>query len=453
MLSMNNVSKVFRTDLIETHALRNFSLDVKAGEFLAVTGPSGSGKTTFLNIAGLLEPYETGSYKLDGVDVTRAFRRCALAPAQPEDRLHLPELQPDARPQRLRQRRRAAALPAHEIRGTRQAHHQCARDRRPGRAHEAHAGAAVGRPAAARGHRARHRRRPQAGAGRRAHRQPGFADGAPGHGPARDASTRWAPPSSWSRTIRSWRAARIATCRWSTARSPTSSLTSRTAAPAIAALRRCTRSPLPEPEPCSPTTCVSRSRASGATRASPRSWCSPSRWASRCAWSRSPVIARPRAIRPATRSDMLFAPSIDSWDPGRSLVRRRRQGARRPTMLTYRDARGAVRVHDSRSQAHHVQGRRHLQPRRQGHGAGIHRDAHDHRRTSSRCSRRRFCMAAPGTPRRMRAPSPWWCSARKPTRRPLAARTASARPCCWHDREFRVVGVLNDWEPSPSSST
>jgi putative ABC transport system ATP-binding protein len=71
MLSMTNVSKVFRTDLIETHALRNFSLEVKAGEFLAVTGPSGSGKTTFLNIAGLLEPYDGGSYKLDGIEVTQ----------------------------------------------------------------------------------------------------------------------------------------------------------------------------------------------------------------------------------------------------------------------------------------------------------------------------------------------------------------------------------------------
>ncbi|HEX6638360.1 MAG TPA: ATP-binding cassette domain-containing protein, partial [Steroidobacteraceae bacterium] len=69
MLSMTNVSKVFRTDLIETHALRNFSLDVKAGEFLAVTGPSGSGKTTFLNIAGLLESFTGGEYLLDGVDV------------------------------------------------------------------------------------------------------------------------------------------------------------------------------------------------------------------------------------------------------------------------------------------------------------------------------------------------------------------------------------------------
>ena len=71
MLSMTHISKVFRTDLIETHALRDFSLEVKAGDFLAVTGPSGSGKTTFLNIAGLLEPYDTGSYKLDGVDVTQ----------------------------------------------------------------------------------------------------------------------------------------------------------------------------------------------------------------------------------------------------------------------------------------------------------------------------------------------------------------------------------------------
>ncbi len=69
MLEMNQVSKVYRTDLIETHALRSFSLKVNDGEFIAVTGPSGSGKTTFLNVAGLLESFETGSYSLDGVDV------------------------------------------------------------------------------------------------------------------------------------------------------------------------------------------------------------------------------------------------------------------------------------------------------------------------------------------------------------------------------------------------
>src|SRR6185503_18335462 len=57
--------------LIETHALRNFSLKVGDGEFVAVTGPSGSGKTTFMNVAGLLESFDTGTYNLDGQDVSR----------------------------------------------------------------------------------------------------------------------------------------------------------------------------------------------------------------------------------------------------------------------------------------------------------------------------------------------------------------------------------------------
>jgi len=71
MLKMQDVSKIYRTDLIETYALRSFSLQVSAGEFVAVTGPSGSGKTTFLNVAGLLESFEAGSYELDGTDVQR----------------------------------------------------------------------------------------------------------------------------------------------------------------------------------------------------------------------------------------------------------------------------------------------------------------------------------------------------------------------------------------------
>lgn len=69
MLTMNNISRVYRTDLIETHALRDLSLVVESGEFVAVTGPSGSGKTTFLNIAGLLETPSGGSYQLDSLNV------------------------------------------------------------------------------------------------------------------------------------------------------------------------------------------------------------------------------------------------------------------------------------------------------------------------------------------------------------------------------------------------
>lgn len=70
MLSMQFIGKAYRTDMIETHALRDFSLEVGAGEFVAVTGPSGSGKTTFLSIAGLLESFDSGRYQLDGEDVS-----------------------------------------------------------------------------------------------------------------------------------------------------------------------------------------------------------------------------------------------------------------------------------------------------------------------------------------------------------------------------------------------
>ena len=70
MLSMQGISKVYRAGMVETHALRDFSLEVEEGEFISVTGPSGSGKTTFLNIAGLLESFTAGRYELDGRDVS-----------------------------------------------------------------------------------------------------------------------------------------------------------------------------------------------------------------------------------------------------------------------------------------------------------------------------------------------------------------------------------------------
>ncbi|KID57427.1 ABC transporter ATP-binding protein [Pseudoalteromonas luteoviolacea] len=69
MLRMQNIGKLYQTEMVQTQALREFNLTVEEGEFIAVTGPSGSGKTTFLNIAGLLEPYSSGQYTLDGIDI------------------------------------------------------------------------------------------------------------------------------------------------------------------------------------------------------------------------------------------------------------------------------------------------------------------------------------------------------------------------------------------------
>jgi len=71
MLEMKNIKKIYRTESVATHALEDLTLTVTAGEFVSVTGPSGSGKTTFLNVAGLLDTFDSGSYILDGKDVSR----------------------------------------------------------------------------------------------------------------------------------------------------------------------------------------------------------------------------------------------------------------------------------------------------------------------------------------------------------------------------------------------
>jgi putative ABC transport system ATP-binding protein len=71
MIEMQSVRKVFRTEAVETHALREITLTVEPGELVAITGHSGSGKTTFLNVAGLLEELDGGTYTFDGQDVSR----------------------------------------------------------------------------------------------------------------------------------------------------------------------------------------------------------------------------------------------------------------------------------------------------------------------------------------------------------------------------------------------
>ena len=71
MIKVSNLSKVFRTEEIETTALNGVSFEIKDGEFVAIMGPSGCGKSTLLNILGLLDNPTEGDYEFDGIEVAK----------------------------------------------------------------------------------------------------------------------------------------------------------------------------------------------------------------------------------------------------------------------------------------------------------------------------------------------------------------------------------------------
>ena len=70
MIKVQDLSKTFRTEEVETIALDKVSFEVKDGEFVAIMGPSGCGKSTLLNILGLLDNPTSGQYWLDGKEVS-----------------------------------------------------------------------------------------------------------------------------------------------------------------------------------------------------------------------------------------------------------------------------------------------------------------------------------------------------------------------------------------------
>ena len=75
MIKVTDLSKVFRTEEIETTALDKVSFEIKDGEFVAIMGPSGCGKSTLLNIIGLLDNPTGGSYEFQGTEVSRLKER------------------------------------------------------------------------------------------------------------------------------------------------------------------------------------------------------------------------------------------------------------------------------------------------------------------------------------------------------------------------------------------
>ena len=75
MIKTENLQKVFRTEEMETYALNDVSLDIAAGEFVAIMGPSGCGKSTLLNILGLLDNPTGGKYFLNETEVSKRPER------------------------------------------------------------------------------------------------------------------------------------------------------------------------------------------------------------------------------------------------------------------------------------------------------------------------------------------------------------------------------------------
>jgi putative ABC transport system ATP-binding protein len=75
MIKTNELTKVFRTEEVETTALNKVTINVKEGEYVAVMGPSGCGKSTLLNILGLLDNPTAGSYIFNGTEVANLKER------------------------------------------------------------------------------------------------------------------------------------------------------------------------------------------------------------------------------------------------------------------------------------------------------------------------------------------------------------------------------------------
>ena len=102
--------KVYTTEEVETTALDNVNLEIADGEFAAIMGPSGCGKSTLLNLLGLLDQPDQGGILAAGGGGIHLLRAPAGEPAQGDDRLRLPVVQPDQRADRARERRAAPAL-------------------------------------------------------------------------------------------------------------------------------------------------------------------------------------------------------------------------------------------------------------------------------------------------------------------------------------------------------
>ncbi len=172
LVSIKQVVKGYTRGKQRVEVLHSIDLTVEHGEFLALMGPSGSGKTTLLNLIGGLDRPDRGEITVAGERIDRLSSGPARQMARAQRRLHLPVLQPAARPHGRAQCRGSAA--ADEALGGRAEaqRRRGARARRACGSRQAQAGRALGRAAAARCDRTGARRRSDAARLRRADGRP-----------------------------------------------------------------------------------------------------------------------------------------------------------------------------------------------------------------------------------------------------------------------------------------
>ena len=442
---MNNISKVFRTDLIETHALRDFSLEVKAGEFLAVTGPSGSGKTTFLNIAGLLETYDTGSYKLDDVEVT--------------------ELSDDAR-SRLRNQKIGFIFQSFNLMPDLNIYDNVDVPLRYRRMKAAERNKRITNALEIVGLAARMKHMPSQLSGGQQQRV------AIARAIAGDPKLVLADEPTGN--LDSLMARQVMDLLEQINEMGTTIIMV-THDPELA--RRAHRNvhvvdgQISDFKPYEPH--AARDAGHGDADASPRP--EPEMFAyylrlALASFRRNPGLTalmvfaialgisvcmitltsyRAAAGNPAgDRSGILFAPSIDSWDP-ENAVRRQTTRRSRPTMLTYRDARALLRLGYPGPQGHHVQGRRHL--------SAAPTRAWSPQYFATRMTTADFfamfdvpfLYGGPWDAKADAGPEPVIVLSKETNQKAFGGANSVGKTVLWHDREFRVVGVLDDWEPMP----
>ena len=113
LIECKNINRFFGNGENRVHVLKDVSLSIEKGDFVAIIGQSGSGKSTLMNILGCLDTATSGSYQIDGIETSQMQPDELAALRRERFRLYFPALQPVKLADRPRQRRPACRIYGH----------------------------------------------------------------------------------------------------------------------------------------------------------------------------------------------------------------------------------------------------------------------------------------------------------------------------------------------------